>query len=167
MKGYAIVFDALSSDRGGYVVRIAPQAVDRTLNGNADVRALIDHDSAKVIGRKSAGTLSFAKDAKGLGVSIDIPETTYGNDLVVSMRRGDISGMSFGTSILKDEWDDSGKVPVRTILDMQFHEVSVVTFPAFEDTSAALASFAAYREAKQKGMSVDIARRKLALALLG
>lgn len=164
ITGYAITFGTLSEDRGGYKFSVAPNAVDRTLNGKADVRALIDHDASKILGRTSAGTLTYAKDAKGLKVSIDVPNTTYGNDLLVSVARGDISGMSFGTRILKDEWDDSGAVPVRTITDMDFSEVSVVTFPAFEDTTAALASFAAFRGAK--GLSVEFAKRKLALALL-
>src|SRR5690349_13705723 len=70
LRGYAIVFGSMSVDLGGFRELIAPEAVDRTLGAAADVRALVDHDSGKVIGRTRAGTLQLKKDSKGLAVMI-------------------------------------------------------------------------------------------------
>ena len=157
INGYAIVFDMLSQDLGGFKTVIAPEAVDRTLQASADIRALVDHDSSKILGRTSAGTLRYSKDARGLNVSIDVPDTTFGNDLLVSVRRRDVSGMSFGTYVRKDEWNVKGDVPIRTIRDMDFFEVSIVTFPAFPDTTAALASLYEYQ--RQQGMPLALLER--------
>jgi HK97 family phage prohead protease len=95
LVGYAAVFNS-DADIGGYwVERIMPGAFTASLK-TADVRALINHDTGRVIGRVQAGTLRLAEDDKGLRVEIDVPNTTDGNDLWELVSRGDISGMSFG-----------------------------------------------------------------------
>src|SRR5262245_1416008 len=95
IRGYAIVFGRPSENLGGFVEVIAPEAVDRTLKDHVDLRALVDHDPGKVIGRLSAGTLRVEKDSRGLSVEIDPPETSIGQDLVASIKRRDVTGMSF------------------------------------------------------------------------
>jgi len=45
-----------------------------------------------------------------------------------------VSGMSFGFRVLDDEWHLEEGDPVRVIFSMDFHEVSRVTFPAYEAT---------------------------------
>lgn len=140
LNGYAIVFNSLSENLGGFKEIIAPDAVDRALNEGADVRALVDHDSGKVIGRTRAGTLTLRKDARGLRVQIEPdPEISYARDLLRAVARGDISGMSFGFRVLEDEWDYDGKLPVRTVTDMAISEVSVVAFPAYSATDVSVA----------------------------
>src|SRR5690349_10498157 len=84
IRGYAIVFNALSQDLGGFREIIKPEAVDRTLSEALDVRALVDHDPGKVIGRTRAGTLTLRKDKTGLKVVIDPADTTYGRDILES-----------------------------------------------------------------------------------
>lgn len=166
IRGYAIVFDSYSCDLGGFREIIKPEAVDRTVTGGVDVRALVDHDSGKVIGRTTAGTLSLYKDSTGLRVEIYPPDTTAGRDIVESVSRGDISGMSFGFSVITDDWHMEDGEPVREVSDMEIREVSVVAWPAYTSTSVDVAqrSLQAFRAA-QKGSSIAWLRKRHRTAL--
>lgn len=139
IRGVPIVFNSLSVDLGGFKERIRPEAVNRTLREQLDVRALVDHESAKVLGRMRSGTLSLRKTADGLASRIEPPDTTYAVDLMKSLRRGDVSGMSFGFMALDDEWHLEDGLPIREVIDMRIREISVVTFPAYEATDVSLA----------------------------
>lgn len=148
LRGYAIVFDSLSQDLGGFQEIIAPSAVDRALDEAHDIRALVDHDSGKIIGRTRSGTLSLKKDKHGLRVAIDPDlEISYVKDIMRSVSRGDVSGMSFGFRTLDDEWDFDRKIPLRTVTDMLISEVSIVAMPAYQatDISVAQRSMDAFR----------------------
>lgn len=138
-SGYAIVFNKLSLNLGGFRERIAPEAIDRTLRENVDVRALLDHNPAQILGRLSADTLRLKPDQYGLRVEIDAPNTSYARDALESVGRRDISGMSFGFRVFDDEWEDEDEMPIRTVTDMVVREVSIVTFPAYTDTDVEVA----------------------------
>jgi HK97 family phage prohead protease len=161
IRGYAIVFDRLSENLGGFRERIAPAAVDRTISESVDLRALVDHDSSKIIGRISAGTLRIEKDGHGLRVEIDPPDTTVGHDIVESIRRRDTTGMSFSfrTMAKGDDWDFSTEPPTRTVTDMLVREVSPVTFPAYSQTEVALRSLDEKRRELYKGRPITVAER--------
>lgn len=133
LVGYAAVFNSPADIGGWWIERIEPGAFTQALS--ADVRALVDHDTGRVIGRTKSGTLRLSEDAKGLAVEIDIPNTTDGNDLWELVERGDISGMSFGFIVTKQEWDETVEPPIRTIKEVELLEVSAVAFPAFDDTT--------------------------------
>lgn len=134
--GYAAVFDQLSVDLGGWRERIAPGAFERSVT-DADVRALWDHDSKYVLGRNRAGTLELEEDARGLRIQVTPPETTWADDLVAMMRRGDVNQMSFGFYVRADDWTEDPDVGlVRTLRDVDLFDVSVVTYPAYPQTSA-------------------------------
>lgn len=155
--GYAAVFNS-ETDIGGYFREvIAPGAFSEAVK--QDVRALLDHDSGRVIGRTSAGTLRLTEDDKGLAVEIDLPDTSDGRDAAVLIERGDLSGMSFGFIVTHDEWDETGDVPVRTIHKVDLREVSVVAFPAYDDTSIAMRSLDAVRKEKRQNNYTAAMRR--------
>lgn len=133
LTGYAAVFDS-PTDIGGYWTEtIARGAFSRTLSG--DIRALVDHDPGRVIGRTKSGTLRLEEDEKGLRIDVDVPNTTDGNDLWELVTRGDVSGMSFGFKVTKQEWDYNTEPAKRTIKEVELFEVSAVAFPAYDDTS--------------------------------
>lgn len=164
-KGYAALFNT-KADIGGYFTEtIAPGAFDETLK-SSDVRALINHDSGRVIGRSTAGTLRLKEDKTGLAVEIDLPDTSDGRDLAVQLERGDISGMSFGFRVTHDEWDETGEIPARTIHKVELFEVSAVAFPAYDDTTLAMRSLdEARKEQKRKNFSAAGQRLRMKATL--
>ena len=149
--GYAIRWD-VPSEPLPFTERIAPGATTRSLKSRNEVKAFVNHDTNLVIGSSRAGTLRMQEDSKGLLTQIDLPDTSYARDLSVSIQRGDVSGMSFGFSVVKDEWSaDYGQ---RTINELRLHEVSVVTgFPAYRQTTAAVRSMPLL--AKRTGLALD------------
>ena len=148
VAGYAAVFNSETDIGGMFREKIAPGAFRPSLNG--DVRALWNHDSSNVIGRTKAGTLRLAEDSKGLAVEIDLPDTQVGRDLRENMRLGNVDGMSFGFRVTKQQWDETGDIPVRTIEEVELFEVSAVTFPAYEATEIALRSLDKQRDEREK-----------------
>lgn len=142
--GYAAVYGPMSEDLGGFREIVANTAFERSIKDGVDVRALIGHDDSMVIGRMSAGTLRLRSDERGLGVEIDLPDTSYARDLRELLKRGDISQMSFAFSVPDggDSWGpgSDGVKRLRTLNDVNLHEVSVVAVPAYPDTTAALRS---------------------------
>jgi len=142
--GYAAVFNSRANIGGYFEEVIAPGAFDDALM--QDVRALVDHDTGRVIGRTKAGTLRMKQDDMGLAVEIDLPDTSDGRDLATLIERGDVSGMSFGFVVTKETWDETMEPPMRTIQALDLREVSVVAFPAYDDTSIAMRSLEKSRE---------------------
>ena len=164
-KGYAALFNSKTDIGGCFIESIARGAFSETIK-SSDVRALIDHDCGRVIGRSTAGTLRLKEDDKGLSVEIDLPDTSDGRDLAVQLERGDISGMSFGFRVTHDEWDETGDIPMRTIHKVELLEVSAVAFPAYDDTSIALRSLdEARKEQKRKNFSAAAHRLRMKTTL--
>jgi HK97 family phage prohead protease len=134
IAGYFSVFNSETELWDGAYEAIATEAFDDTL-GN-DIRALTNHDPTLVLGRNKAGTLRLSKDSHGLWGEILINERDGDAvNLYERVKRGDVDQCSFGFRILKEdtEWRDDGTVK-WTIRKVDLHEVSVCTFPAYEDT---------------------------------
>jgi len=135
ISGYAIVFNKLSEDLGGFREQVAPGACTRAIKED-DIRAAFNHDPNFILGRNKAGTLQLAEDNKGIRFTIDpLPDTQWCRDLQVSIGRGDINQCSFKFSTIKDAWDNSTKNVVRTLQDIRLFDVSIVTYPAYPQTS--------------------------------
>ncbi|MFZ4773942.1 MAG: HK97 family phage prohead protease [Terrimicrobiaceae bacterium] len=139
IEGYAAVFNALSEDLGGFREMIHPGAFAKTIK-EADVRALINHDPAMVIGRTKNHTLTMKEDIHGLRVAITPPDTSYARDLVASLRRGDIDQMSFGFETVRDEWHITNDEVMRALVEVRLFDVSPVTFPAYPQTTVQVRS---------------------------
>ena len=133
--GYAVVFDQPSENLGGFIEYVNPDAFDDV--DMSDVVALYNHDFANVLGRTSAKTLQLEIDKKGLHFSLDIPNTTLGNDVYTNIRAGNLKGMSFGFTVDSDDWDKSTDGTAKRVISHigALYEVSVVTMPAYQETS--------------------------------
>ena len=135
ITGYFSVFDSNYEIAPGLSESIAPGAFSRTL-GN-DIRALINHDTTLVLGRNKAGTLQLREDAHGLWGDIEInPKDQDAVNLYERVKRGDVDQCSFGFEIVSEETENraDGSIHFR-ITEVNLHEVSVCTFPAYEATN--------------------------------
>jgi HK97 family phage prohead protease len=134
IEGYFVTFNQQTELWPGAYEEIAPQSMDKTLSN--DIRALINHDTTLVLGRNKSGTLELKTDTRGLWGSVKInPNDSDAVNLYERVKRGDVSQCSFGFNVLGEEteWRDDGSVK-WTITEIDLHEVSVCTFPAYEET---------------------------------
>jgi len=152
ITGYFAVFGSNYNIGPGMSESVDRHAFDNTLSG--DVRALTNHDSTQVLGRTRAHTLELHTDEHGLFGDIEInPNDQDAMNLYERVKRGDVDQCSFGFNIVSEETDfrDDGSVH-WTITEVELFEVSVCTFPAYEETNVSARE--AEREA-MKGQRLD------------
>jgi len=155
ITGYAAVFNKLSVDMG-FREKIAPGAFRSALK-TSDARALYNHNPDYVLGRQSAGTLTLREDDRGLWMEVDPPNTSYARDLVENIMLKNIKEQSFGFTVKSDSWDDiESDTPTRTLLEIgEVFDASVVTYPAYQDTTVALRSLENAKAEIEKEPEVD------------
>jgi hypothetical protein len=149
--GYASVFNVRTAIGNPLTWGFYEQVVDGTFSktlSEGDARMLIDHDSYYVVSRVSAGTLQLSQDARGLLTDSALDSGLYYVEaLRANVANRNITGMSFGFHVIKDDWAEeqvstsdghSVTVELRTIREVKLVEVSAVTFPAYEETTAGL-----------------------------
>lgn len=166
--GYALRFNSESEDLGGFIEKIEPTALTNT--DLSDVRALINHDPSQVLGRTTSGTLKLSVDELGLRYEIDMPDTSYANDIMKSMTRGDINESSFGFIIDYEnegdswEYDEKRDIYLRSIKSFKkLTDISIVTYPAYKATESVVASRSL--EAHKNELARELKKRKLAIEL--
>lgn len=151
IEGYFSVFNTNYELWEGATESISQGAFSETLGG--DIRALIDHETRLVLGRNKAGTLELREDSHGLWGKIRINQNdTDAMNLYSRIQRGDVDQCSFGFDILDEnaEYRKDGTVHWE-IRKVKLYEVSVVTFPAYQDTSVS-ARKQGFKEIKQRSL---------------
>ena len=135
IEGYFAVFNSNYQITEDMSESIAPGAFDRSISG--DIRALVNHDTSLVLGRTSANTLELRQDSHGLWGKVTVnPNDTDAMNLYERVKRGDVSGCSIGFEIRKEDTEISEDGSIHwTIRDVDLHEVSCCTFPAYETTN--------------------------------
>lgn len=141
IEGYAALFDKETRIGDWFREVIAKGAFKRAISEKHDVRALINHDPNMLLARTKAGTLELFEDKKGLKVRFQPSDTSYSRDLITNMRAGNIDQMSFAFVVKRSTWtEEGGDLDLRTIEDLDLYDVSVVTYPQYEETLADLRS---------------------------
>lgn len=139
VSGYAALYNTETVIAGFFRERIAPGAFRSALRGEDDVRALFNHDSNIVLGRTKSGTLVLSETKKGLRYDVVLnEEDPQAMSVRAMIKRGDVSGSSFGFLIRAEEWQepkDKRDLPLRTITEAELFDVSPVTYPAYPETS--------------------------------
>ena len=138
--GYASVFDREAVIGGYFREVIAPGAFSDAIRRD-DVRVLFNHSAHWILGRSAAGTLRLSQDARGPRYEVDInADDPLAMSVVAKVKRGDISGSSFAFTVHPDDerwtYPSGSAQPLRTILRATLIDVSPVTFPAYQATTA-------------------------------
>ncbi len=159
IEGYFAVFNTYYEIYSGCKETIAPTAFDGQLEG--DVRALINHETRLVLGRTTVGTLQLRVDEKGLYGIIKVNEDDGdAMNLYARVQRGDVDQCSFGFEIVsetREVWEDGTVVYIVNAVIL--YEVSVVTFPAYTETSVSARSMDDIKKIRLEKWRNDMKRR--------
>ena len=167
LTGYAAVFGQETVIGDWFRERIEPGAFTAALARQDDVRALVNHDPTRILGRSTAGTLRLTQDAVGLRYEITPPDTSYARDLIVSVQRGDVTQSSFAFRVVKDKVLPLARgetLPLRVVEDVELFDVSPVTYPAYVNTTVSARAVEAAQALPSEGL--DVARWRITLAEL-
>jgi HK97 family phage prohead protease len=135
LSGYAIVWNEVSGDRGGYKVRMLPGSAKIATPCNA----FWSHDPSQPIGTTANGSLRITSDDIGVKVEIDLPDTTTGRDAEELVENKYVTGMSFAMADAPDQTTvKEGGETVVNVKSVLVDEVSITAIPAFSGTSIAV-----------------------------
>lgn len=142
LAGFAILYDSPSQDLGGFVEQVKPGALKRSLSNPDNIKAYVEHDPHKLLARVGSGTLELREQDKGIYFELSLPDVSYARDLGVLVERGDIGGVSFGFRVNPggEVWEMRGGQLMRDLTDISLHEISIVSDPAYTDTTVAIRS---------------------------
>lgn len=162
VEGYALKFNKESRDLGGFVETISPDALADT--DLTDVRCFLDHDSSKLLGRTSSGTLELTVDDIGLYFRCTLPNTSTGRDAMELVKRGDLNQCSFGFTVASHKWTKDNGIIKRSITKIKsLIEISLVSIPAYDDTDVRVAT----RSLEEVVNELEKEKLEIELELLG
>jgi Escherichia/Staphylococcus phage prohead protease len=146
ITGVAIRYGSLSKpmrDAKGraFRERFLPGVFTAALARGADVRFLVNHNRDLVLGRNLSSTLELKDDDDALRYRDYPPATAIGEHYSAVVDRRDMTGVSFRFYAIKDRWSGEGDAVVREVAEADIDDVSIVTYPAYDDTTAATRSY--------------------------
>lgn len=177
IQGYALTFETMSEDLG-YREIISKGSLDGAKTDN--VILVINHDKNLLMARNTkntgVGSLTLSIDEKGLFFDAIPTDTSYSRDLITNMESGIIGKCSFAFRMDwtdKDaytwDWDLDGKrgfdlLTIKKISEIR--DVSIVTSPAYESTSADIYKRSKDEHKKEIENQKEIERLKTELELI-
>jgi HK97 family phage prohead protease len=161
VSGYAAVFDS-PSEPLPWTEYVKRGAFRKTIKDGADVRLLIDHTGVP-LARTKSGTLKLREDDKGLYMEARLdPNNPDAVKMRSALMRGDVSQMSFAFETIKDAWNKDRTV--RELREVKLHDVSIVTYPAYEETSAEIRNSNSTDTTVDTVASTSLAKARIAIA---
>jgi HK97 family phage prohead protease len=158
IEGYAVVWNRYSSNLGGYVEQISPDAFDDSLRSDDQI-ASYNHDYASILGRRSADNLALTKDSTGLRYSITGAATDPDVIRVAEkVRAGSVVGSSFTFRSMPDgeHWSYTTEgFPLVTVARAALYEVAPVVWPAYMATTDDGLAVGLRSLAEQRGLALD------------
>jgi HK97 family phage prohead protease len=144
IQGRPAVYNSLSKDLGGFREVLVPGCFDESLD-DPEIYCAWNHDNSQILGRVEAGTLQLNSDSIGLTMRCELPNSPLGQNVYQSVKRGDVSKMSFGMFVDQDAWDiatdERGqRYERRSVKQARIFECSPVTSPAYDASSVSARS---------------------------
>ncbi|MCO7126632.1 HK97 family phage prohead protease [Sporolactobacillus shoreicorticis] len=171
ISGYALEFNTLSDDLGGFRETLSQTCLQST--DLSDVRCLFNHDPNMILGR-TGKNLELTIDQKGLYFSCTLPDRDYANNVYQNIQDGLINQCSFGFVVADggEAWSEDGNGDyIRTITNIaEIFDVSPVTVPAYRQTSVEAAqrslNIFKQKQSETRNNAIKLAKIKLKLAEL-
>ena len=165
IEGYINKYNTRSKYMGFYE-EVAPGAFDNSLEQNNFIPILFNHDSSKILGSTRSGSLKLKSDSIGLRYELRInPKVSYAKDVYELCKNGDINGCSFGFRCIDDKWSKEGDFLIRTIKEAELREVTIATFPAYNDTNVSCRSYENFKNQESIKEKLELPKRKIQLEL--
>lgn len=146
LEGYGAVFGTptrIDSWEGLFDETIARGAFAKTISERKPVLQF-DHGRDAATGSVPIGSIAeLREDSKGLFVQARMHDNARVEPIRQAIASGAIDGMSFRFRVIREEWDESGDIPMRTINEVELFELGPVVFPAYESTSVGVRSLLA------------------------
>lgn len=136
LEGTAIVFNKpteIKTPTGSYIEVIKRNALDGLkLN---DTRLLVSHDVNRIPLAKSPKTMDIWTDEVGMHFRATLPDTEEARSVYTAVKRGDMSGVSFGFTVSDgSQYDVNTRTRTINKIDKVL-EFSIVNYPAYAETS--------------------------------
>lgn len=138
-----------------FVETIAPGAFSEFMKESRTI-ALWCHRTDQILGNTNSGTLRLFDGATELRFECDLPSSSWGNDALESVQRGDVDGVSFGFNVRTngDRWSklekDGKTLYKRTILNATLPEVSLTPFAAYPENEVSVRSLETFKAEEQR-----------------
>jgi HK97 family phage prohead protease len=157
LEGYAAVFDTptrIDSWEGQFDEQLSRGAFSKTINERKPVLQF-DHGKDVATGSVPIGAIEqLREDDQGLFVRARLHDNTRVEPIRQAIASGAIDGMSFRFRVLREDWDETGDVPMRTIREVELYELGPVVFPAYEATTVGVRSLLAGLDADERAVLV-------------
>lgn len=148
--GYALKFNKLSRNLGGWVEQIHPDSLnDSRAKEWPGVMARYNHEL--LLGSVAGDSLRLNVDGTGLDYEVDLLDDHDSQRVRMLVERGDVARSSFAAYMHESDWSQTQDgFPLRTVTAMSLVDVAPVDDPAYYDTSTGLRSLA-----EARGMDVS------------
>jgi len=157
IDGYIAKFDSITELWDGYFEKIDRSAFDNTLKDGHNIFLLYHHDWTKPLASTKTGTLELETDNIGLRFKATINNNlSYARDTIELVKEGLIQGCSFGFNCVREnvEYNNEDDSLIRTLLEVNLYEGSVLCIPQYEDTTVFTRAKELVAEERQK-LKVD------------
>lgn len=148
VEGLAIPYNSKSQPlEWGFREVIKPGAFN--LN-KRNIVALQQHDNKELLGSTKSGSLRLDERADGVYFELDLLESR--SELYHLVKRGDLSGVSFGFTVSDELFTRSNDEDIREVRQGELYEISLVHTGAYPvNTVVAKRSLEAYENFKNEG----------------
>jgi hypothetical protein len=151
IEGYLAVWDVFAriGGKSGFDEVLRRGCFTKSLKDGGDIICTFNHNSNKILGRKSNGTLELHEDSKGLAFRCKLPAgVSYADDVYNLIESRTVSACSFQGIWLKDQFN--AQYTKREVFEVDLIEAGCVSLPAYKETSVFISRDAPHEQGNAK-----------------